>query len=109
MLNKDGILHNIHACDEKGSTLFNFAQPAFKKTIERQREATGVINPKCDVHLRMNAYVVLLDNARYTISDEQGRFRLGGCRRARTVSASSMRVWAPPSGRKRGKRAGPWS
>ncbi len=76
VLNQDGILHNIHAYDSRGGTLFNFAQPAFKKSMERDLKATGVVNFKCDVHEWMNAYVLLLDNVQYAITDEQGRFRL---------------------------------
>ena len=62
-LNKGGVLHNIHICDEKGGALFNISQPAFKKTLERQLEATGVINFKYDLHEWMYADGVLRENA----------------------------------------------
>ncbi len=78
VLNNDGILHNVHVFDSEGQTFFNFAQPAFKKQIDKELPATKVINVKCDVHEWMNAYILVLDQAVHAITDEQGRFRLEG-------------------------------
>lgn len=76
VLNNDGILHNIHVYDEDENTLFNFAQPGFKKQIDKPLPHNQVIYVKCDVHQWMSAYILVLDHARSTITDEKGQYRL---------------------------------
>lgn len=77
--NEDGILHNIHAFDENGETLFNIAQPGVIKRMSRNIGGVAkVVNFKCDVHNWMNGYVLLLENVEYAITDSTGRYRLEG-------------------------------
>ncbi len=89
VLNKDGILHNVHAYDEDERTLFNFAQPGFKKQIEKELPRSRVINIQCDVHEWMSAYVLVLDRAIYAITDEAGCFRLEGL----PPGQQRIRIW----------------
>jgi len=78
VINADGILHNIHAYIGK-ETLFNVAQPKFKKRLNKKLSEPGVVKFKCDVHNWMEAYVVILkDQPYYSVTDEQGRFNIEG-------------------------------
>jgi len=76
VLNQDGILHNIHAYQGK-ETLFNMAQPKFRKELQRKLTTPGVVMLRCDVHSWMKGYVVLLkDQPYYAVTDENGRFTI---------------------------------
>ncbi len=78
VLNKDGILHNIHSYLGK-ETLFNIAQPKFKKRLSKTLTEPGVVRFKCDIHDWMEAYVILLKNqAYYSLTDENGNFNIDG-------------------------------
>ena len=89
VLNNDGILHNVHVFDDEGKTIFNFAQPGFKKQIDKALPDTKIINIKCDVHEWMNAYILVLENAVYTVTDEKGRFKLDGL----VPGPQKVRIW----------------
>lgn len=89
VLNEDGILHNVHAFDENGGTFFNFAQPGFKKQIEKKLPDSRIINIKCDVHAWMNAYIIALPNAIFAITDKDGRFSLEGI----APGPQKIRIW----------------
>lgn len=89
VLNQDGILHNVHVFDEDGNTFYNFAQPGFKKEIEKDLPKGRIINIKCDVHSWMNAYIIALPNAIYAVTDENGRFTLDGI----APGPQKIRIW----------------
>ncbi len=78
ILNKDGILHNIHSYLGK-ETLFNIAQPKFKKRLSKTLTEPGVVKLKCDVHNWMEAFIILLKNQPYySVTDENGNFSIDG-------------------------------
>lgn len=89
VLNMDGILHNVHIFDEDGNTFLNFAQPGFKKQIDKELPNGRVINIKCDVHNWMNAYILTLPNAIYAITDENGQFSLEGI----APGSQTIHIW----------------
>lgn len=89
VLNNDGILHNVHVFDDEGKTFFNFAQPGFKKQIDKPLPDSKIINIKCDVHDWMNAYIIVLKNAIYTVTDENGRYKLEGL----APGPQKIRIW----------------
>lgn len=74
--NDDGILHNIHAYDSKKASLFNEAQPKFKKTITKKIDTAGPINIKCDVHGWMDGWFYGADNPYYAVTEKDGSFKL---------------------------------
>jgi plastocyanin len=74
--NDDGILHNIHTYDAKKNSLFNEAQPKFKKTISKKIDTAGPINVKCDVHGWMDGWMVSAENPYYAVTDKDGTFKL---------------------------------
>ena len=78
IFNKDGILHNIHSYLGK-ETLFNIAQPKFKKRLSKTLTEPGVVKLKCDVHNWMEAFIILLKNQPYySLTDENGNFSIDG-------------------------------
>jgi plastocyanin len=74
--NDDGILHNIHTYDSKKNSLFNEAQPKFKKTITKKIDTAGPINVKCDVHGWMDGWFVVTQNPYFSVTDKSGSFKL---------------------------------
>jgi plastocyanin len=74
--NDDGILHNIHTYDSKKNSLFNEAQPKFKKTITKKIDTAGPINVKCDVHGWMEGWFVVTPNPYFSVTDKSGNFKL---------------------------------
>jgi len=76
--NKDATLHNIHAYNEKGDTLFNIAQPGgAARSITKTLSEPGVVTVRCDVHSWMSAYIVILkDQPYYAVTDDTGHFSI---------------------------------
>jgi hypothetical protein len=78
ILNSDPTLHNIHALP-KGNAEFNNGQPIQGMKTEHKFTAKEVMVPfKCDVHGWMNAYVGVVDNPYYAVTDKAGKFSLKG-------------------------------
>ncbi len=75
VLNPDGILHNIHSYSQK-NTLFNMAQPKFRKTLSVKMDKPEIVNVKCDVHNWMNGWLFAAENPYYSITGNTGTFRL---------------------------------
>jgi hypothetical protein len=76
--NSDQLMHNVHALPKKNKE-FNFAQPVRGQVNERTfTEAEVLVRIKCDVHPWMNAYVGVLPHRFFTVTDEDGQFRLPG-------------------------------
>jgi plastocyanin len=76
IINSDPTLHNIHALP-KGNQEFNTGQPIQGMKTTHTFTAKEVMVPfKCDVHGWMNAYVGVMDNPYYAVSDKDGKFEL---------------------------------
>ena len=79
----------MHVYDEDGKTFLNFAQPGFKKQIDKELPDSRIIQIKCDVHAWMTAYIITLPDAIYTITDENGQFSLDGI----APGPQKIRIW----------------
>jgi len=75
VVNKDPILHNIHAY-LGDRTLFNLAQPIQNQVTKKKLRRKGVVRVGCDVHDWMESYVLIVDNPYYGITDRQGNFKI---------------------------------
>lgn len=75
ILNPDGILHNVHSYS-KVNTVFNMAQPKFKKSMDVKVEKPEVIEVKCDVHGWMHGWLVATPNPYFAVTDNSGTFKL---------------------------------
>ena len=78
IVNSDPTLHNIHALP-KGNAEFNTGQPLKDMKTDHVFTAKEVMVPfKCDVHGWMNAYVGVVDNPYFGVTDKDGKLSLKG-------------------------------
>jgi len=76
IVNSDPTLHNIHAIP-KANSEFNNGQPIQGMKMNHTFTQKEVMVPfKCDVHGWMNAYVGVLDNPYFAVTDKDGKFEL---------------------------------
>ena len=74
-VNSDGLLHNLHAF-MRGETLFNIALPKFLKKKSRVFQKEGPVLLLCDVHREMSAYIMVLQNPFFALTNEEGDFTI---------------------------------
>lgn len=73
----DPVLHNSHGFYEDGSTAFNIAVPIIGMEVPVQLKKPGVIKLRCDAgHIWMSAYVVVVDQPYYALTDGDGNFTI---------------------------------
>jgi hypothetical protein len=76
IINSDPTLHNIHAMP-KANQEFNNGQPIQGMKMSHTFTAPEVMVPfKCDVHGWMNAYVGVVANPYFAVTDKDGKFEL---------------------------------
>ena len=74
--NSDPTLHNIHALP-MGNKEFNTGQPIQGMITKHTFDSKEVMVPfKCDVHGWMNAYVGVMTNPYFAVTDKDGKFDL---------------------------------
>jgi plastocyanin len=73
--NSDAFLHNINASSGKGSG-FNFAQPRAGLVYEFKPKGEEMMHLKCDIHNWMNAYIGVVTNPYFAISNTMGTFEI---------------------------------
>lgn len=94
----DSVLHNSHGIYEDGSTAFNIAVPIVGMEIGKKLERPGIIKLRCDAgHTWMSAYVVVLDEPFYALTDADGNFAIEGV----PAGNYEMEVWQEWLGRHR--------
>ena len=75
IVNQDPVLHNVHAYRED-DTLFNLAQPFQGQASPQTVNEAGIVRVACDVHSWMQAWVVVLDNPYFEVTDPSGSFSI---------------------------------
>ena len=75
VVNKDPVLHNSHGYYGK-RTAFNMAQPNQGQVIPADLSRAGTVRVDCDVHGWMEAWVYVVDNPYYAITDADGKFSI---------------------------------
>ena len=74
--NSDDTLHNVNA-QPSNNTGFNIGQPVAGMEYEHTFENPEIMIPvKCDVHPWMSAYIGVVSNPYFTITDAEGNFSL---------------------------------
>ncbi len=80
VINSDPILHNVHAYNPEGRTLFNIAQPIKGQRTSSKRmrfQKPGVYSFSCDAgHIWMSAFVVAVEHPYFAVTDAKGNFRM---------------------------------
>ncbi len=76
--NSDPILHNVHAIPTTdGNSEFNLAQPTQGQVDEKSFPKKEIlVKFKCDVHQWMYAYVGVMDNPYFAVTDADGNFKI---------------------------------
>jgi plastocyanin len=75
ILNSDGILHSVHALRGE-KTVFDMAQPGFKKKISATIKEPGVIRILCDAHGWMEGWWYVTDTPYYAVTGPDGKFAI---------------------------------
>ena len=79
LASSDPVLHNSHAFYEDGSTAFNIAVPIPGMEVSQKLDKPGVIKLRCDAgHTWMGAYIVVVPEAHYALTDANGNFSIAG-------------------------------
>ena len=74
--NEDKMFHNVFSVSRPARFDLGLYKSGTTKSVEMKR--AGTVDVYCNIHSEMVAKVKVLDNAFYTITDEQGRFRFAG-------------------------------
>ncbi|MFI5253689.1 MAG: carboxypeptidase regulatory-like domain-containing protein [Bacteroidota bacterium] len=78
IVNNDPVIHNIHALP-KNSPAFNIGQPKMgQKNVKTFDKPEIMVKVKCDVHPWMGAWVGVLNNPFYAVSDDKGNYTIKG-------------------------------
>ena len=76
ILNPDGTLHNVHALS-KVNPEFNAAMPKFRTEITKTfDQAEPMFAIKCDVHPWMGAWMAVMPNSYFAVTNEDGKFSI---------------------------------
>ena len=76
ILNSDSTLHNVHAMGEKNKG-FNLGMPIKGMKLKKKfSEPEVMVKFKCDVHPWMNAYVGVLPHPFFSVSGDDGTFKI---------------------------------
>ena len=75
----DPVLHNSHAFFEDGTTAFNIAVPIMGMEISKKLDKAGLLKFRCDAgHTWMSAYVAVLSEPFFAVTDADGNFMIEG-------------------------------
>jgi len=90
--NSDNVMHNVFTPDEIGDKFNLGSWPqgqvrshTFTKTCAKACEAVML----CNVHPEMEAYIVILTNPYFAVTDEEGRFTIAGV----PAGDYTLRIW----------------
>ncbi|MFQ5636853.1 MAG: carboxypeptidase regulatory-like domain-containing protein [bacterium] len=96
--NSDPVMHNIHAYELIGRgrrTLFNKGQPkGFSFNLAFDTKRTPYVKLECDAHNYMHEYLFVADNPYYSVTGEDGTFRITGI----PAGTYNLAVWHPNLG-----------
>lgn len=73
--NLDNELHNVRAVQEK-RTIFNVGMPPGVDPVPKTFRREGVVTLLCSKHQEMSAYIVVLQNPLFALTNEEGKFTI---------------------------------
>ena len=74
MKSSDAVLHTVHM---DGAASYNLPFPFTNQVVSRRMKTTGIVNLKCNGgHVWMNAAIMVVSHPYYTVTDENGKFKL---------------------------------
>ena len=72
--NNDKVDHNIFSLSRTNKFNIGSYKPGEIKTVSFDKP--GIVELRCDVHAEMAAYIMVLKNPYFAVTDEQGRFEI---------------------------------
>jgi len=74
--NSDALMHNVHGLSGKDNS-FNVGQPAAGMVYQwKAKNEEIMVHLKCDIHNWMNAYIGVVTNPYFAVSDTMGKFQI---------------------------------
>ena len=74
--NSDALMHNVHGLSGKDNS-FNVGQPAASMVYQwKAKNEEIMVHLKCDIHNWMNAYIGVVTNPYFAVSDTMGTFQI---------------------------------
>ena len=90
MLNSgDKVTHNPHGWWNNQKTIFNITLLNPNQKFKRKFRWAGTYRVECDTHTWMKAYILVFTHPFYTVTDEEGVFRLENV----PAGTHTIRVW----------------
>ena len=74
--NSDDFLHNTYS--QSKSKSFDLHQPVKGSRSLLKTDETGVIEVRCHIHGNMQAWIVVVDNPYFAVTDSKGIFHING-------------------------------
>jgi hypothetical protein len=90
--NLDPIYHNVFSLTP--GTTFDLGLYRKGASKEIRFDRPGLVRLFCNIHAQMAAYVMVLDGVAHAVTDENGRYRIGGVPDGRL----EVRLWQEKSG-----------
>ncbi len=72
--NNDEVAHNVFSLSRAKKFNLGSYKPGGSKTVVFDQP--GMVDLRCDVHQEMNAYILVLKNPYFAVTDKQGRFTI---------------------------------
>ena len=72
--NNDKVDHNIFSLSRTNKFNLGSYKPSESKTVLFDKP--GIVEVRCDVHAEMAAYIMVLKNPYFAVTDDQGRFEI---------------------------------
>jgi plastocyanin len=72
--NNDKVAHNVFSLSQAKKFNLGSYKPGDSKTVVFDQP--GVVDLRCDVHQEMNAYILVLKNPYFAVTDKEGRFTI---------------------------------
>lgn len=93
-LNSDPLQHNVFSASS--AKPFNLGSYPLGVSRSVTFDRPGVVEILCNVHPEMGAYIVVLETPYFTLTDEQGRYRMEGL----PLGVHSAWVWCEVHGKR---------
>jgi plastocyanin len=72
--NNDKVAHNVFSLSRTKPFNFGSYGPGVSKTVVFDK--AGVVELRCDVHAEMSAYILVMENPYWSVTDEKGQFKI---------------------------------
>jgi len=86
--NSDPYLHNVFSSSRV--KMFNVSQANKGDTSELLFDKVGLIPIKCHIHASMKAYIVVLPNPFFAVTNEKGQFQIGDV----PPGTHTLKIWS---------------